>query len=111
MAIVSSSGHLRRLYEINWNGSVGLVKAFSGYSHNVDGGFSEPKIITDTVPGPKSTKLLKEMGMGMATNQVQFHVDMKRSKGNYIVDVDGNVLLDIFTQISSLPLGKYCVAH
>lgn len=35
-----------------------------------------------------------------------FPVDYQRSHGNYVVDMDGNVLLDVFGQYAVLPLGK-----
>ena len=37
---------------------------------------------------------------------ISFLVDFEKSHGNYIVDADGNVMLDVFCQIGSLPLGE-----
>lgn len=39
------------------------------------------------------------------TGTISFFVDLPRSSGNYVVDADGNRILDAFSQISSLPLG------
>lgn len=58
-----------------------------------------------TVPGPESLRLKAELSKIQNSDAVHFFVDYGKSRGNYIVDVDGNQMLDIFTQIASLPLG------
>jgi len=58
------------------------------------------------VPGPETKRLTEELkvqgGMGGAT---AFFGDYTASSGCYLVDADGNSMLDMFSQISSLPLG------
>uniref|UniRef100_A0A1B0BXA8 Uncharacterized protein n=1 Tax=Glossina palpalis gambiensis TaxID=67801 RepID=A0A1B0BXA8_9MUSC len=65
----------------------------------------EPTIMSADVPGPKSLELKEKLGGVQMAETVQFFVDYECATGNYLCDVGGNVMLDTFMQIGSMPLG------
>lgn len=77
-----------------------LVARFSSPSQE----YEKPAIKT-AIPGPRSKELMTELSQVQLTKGMSYFVDFEKSIGNYIVDADGNVLLDVFQQIASVPLG------
>ncbi|XP_077980358.1 4-aminobutyrate aminotransferase, mitochondrial-like [Glandiceps talaboti] len=58
------------------------------------------------VPGPKSKELqAKYDEVTKNVGHIAFFCDYNQSRGNYLVDADGNRMLDVYTQIASVPLG------
>lgn len=68
---------------------------------------NEPKApqLSTEVPGPKSVELNDTLGHVFDNRASYFVTDYTNSVGNYISDCDGNQLLDVYCQISSIPLG------
>lgn len=64
-----------------------------------------PQIITSSIPGPKSVNINDNLGKVFDNRATYFVSDYTNSVGNYISDVDGNKLLDVYCQISSIALG------
>lgn len=58
-----------------------------------------------SLPGPKSKEALKKLEAISTMHTYQLAVDYKKSNGPYLVDVDGNVMLDVVSHIGSSPLG------
>lgn len=64
-----------------------------------------PKIVTKAIPGPKGQAAIKTLSEVFDTRCLFFLTDYDKSYGNYIVDADGNVLLDAYCQVASIALG------
>ncbi|KAH7324806.1 aminotransferase class-III [Stachybotrys elegans] len=65
----------------------------------------ENKVVTEVVPGPVSQASAKKLDAFFDARCVQLVVDYEKSNGNYLVDVDGNTYLDVYSQIASIPVG------
>ncbi|KAH7268311.1 4-aminobutyrate transaminase [Fusarium solani] len=63
-----------------------------------------PTVVT-AVPGPKSKDAVRRLDKVYDASAAVISVDYHKSYGNYIVDVDGNVMLDVYAQIASIPVG------
>ncbi|ORY31968.1 4-aminobutyrate transaminase [Naematelia encephala] len=64
-----------------------------------------PRIVTDSVPGPKGREASAAIGRFQDPRAHVLVCDYTKSKGNYLVDVDGNTYLDLYAQIASIPIG------
>ena len=66
---------------------------------------SKPSMLT-SFPGPQMKALLNDVETVSQDNMNHYvFVNFDKSYGNYLVDSDGNTLLDLFGSISSMPLG------
>ncbi|KAL2401301.1 4-aminobutyrate aminotransferase [Exophiala dermatitidis] len=63
-----------------------------------------PKVVTP-IPGPKSQQHIAELTKVFDTRSLNMLANYQKSYGNYISDPDGNVLLDVYAQIASIPVG------
>ena len=64
-----------------------------------------PNMKTTEAKGPNSLKQFHSMEDYFDTRIHQISIDLDKSSGNYLVDTDGNQLLDLFCHIASLALG------
>ena len=62
-------------------------------------------MIRTAIPGPQSQKAIADLDKIFDTRALNMMTNYQNSYGNYIADLDGNVLLDVFAQIASIPVG------
>jgi len=62
-------------------------------------------ILKTAIPGPKSKDAIVELDKVFDTRSLNMMADYQASVGNYIADLDGNYLLDVYAQIASIPVG------
>jgi diaminobutyrate-2-oxoglutarate transaminase len=68
---------------------------------------SVARVVTD-IPGPKSSAMLKrqkERESNAVSYPVRLPIAIRRARGSYVEDFDGNMFIDFLTGAGSLPLG------
>ncbi|MCJ1310173.1 4-aminobutyrate transaminase [Agyrium rufum] len=63
-----------------------------------------PRVKT-AIPGPLSKKAIADLDRVFDTRSLNMLANYHNSFGNYIADPDGNLLLDVYAQIASIPVG------
>jgi len=118
--MTSSAPALRRLFELQRRFVPALSSTTSTvrFQHTSSSAvqdsldeYDEPVVVTSQIPGPKSLANQENIGSYMHNQQISLYCDYMKSRGNYLVDADGNVILDLFQQISSMPLGYNHPSH
>ncbi|TGJ82001.1 hypothetical protein E0Z10_g6763 [Xylaria hypoxylon] len=68
-------------------------------------GEPEGPVLKTDIPGPKSQEAIAKLDKVFDTRSLNMLADYTKSTGNYLVDPDGNALLDVYAQIASIPIG------
>ena len=68
-------------------------------------GEPDAPVLKTEIPGPESRRLMGDLTNNQDTLTIEFPVDLEKSVGNYLADVDGNMYLDTVQNISSRALG------
>ena len=79
---------LPRVYRRTFAISTPKMSAYAGWEPE------GPSVKTE-IPGPKSKEAIQKLDEVFDTRSLNMLTDYKKSVGNYIVDPDGNVLLDV----------------
>ena len=90
--------------ELHDLGAVAARMASAPRPYEFPGEPSAPLLRTP-VPGPRSAALRARHGALQDARTIHFYQDATNSRGNYLVDVDGNVLLDVYGHIAAVALG------
>ena len=61
--------------------------------------------VRTAIPGPKSKEAISNLDRIFDIRSLNMMANYQQSYGNYIADLDGNVLLDVYAQIASIPVG------
>ena len=61
--------------------------------------------VRTAIPGPEGKKMLTNLDRVFDIRSVNMMANYQNSFGNYIADPDGNVFLDVYAQIASIPVG------
>ncbi|PGH01224.1 4-aminobutyrate aminotransferase [Helicocarpus griseus UAMH5409] len=65
---------------------------------------AKPHVKT-AIPGPKNQQAAAELDEVFDVRSLNMLANYEASVGNYIADLDGNILLDVYAQIASIPVG------
>jgi len=62
-------------------------------------------VVKTAIPGPKSKEAIAHLDKVFDTRSLNMMANYQLSIGNYLADLDGNIVLDVYAQIASIPVG------
>jgi len=74
-------------------------------SSSYHAGEPDAPVLKTNFPGPRSKEQLAHLNNVFDTRSTNMLADYTKSTGNYIADPDGNMYLDVYAQIASIPVG------